>query len=382
MSELTEFEQARRRRRRKKNWRRTRKLAALLAVIAVFGLLFFAGRQLGWGSYLTNAAASLRGGKGFPVMPDRQETRQLIGMKGGVALCAEGSVTVYNTGGVVTGEFLHSYNNPVSVYSGGRLLTYDAGGTDWLLTNKTKTLQSGTGQGILLGGTLNDKGTAALSRRGGSGLSAVTVYNARGEEIFLLESGDSYLSVLALNDKGTWLAAGGVTSSGGALGCAVKLHDMTGRQPAVSLGWEDEILLKLQWRGETLLAVTNRGARVISTGGAVLEEARFAEAPTAIAIGASGLYIACGDSREAAGVTVTAYDAELNPVGTKTVAERVLSLSAEKNHVWILTESTLLLGDAALAEVTDREEVGIRQIAPWQNSYYCITEEGLTRRKL
>ncbi len=51
MSELTEFEQARRRRRRKKNWRRTRKLAVLLAVIAVFGLLFFAGRQLGWGSY-------------------------------------------------------------------------------------------------------------------------------------------------------------------------------------------------------------------------------------------------------------------------------------------------------------------------------------------
>lgn len=81
-------------------------------------------------------------------------------------------------------------------------------------------------------------------------------------------------------------------------------------------------------------------------------------------------------------MTVAAYDAELNPVGTKTVAERVLSLSAEKNRVWILTESTLLLGDAALAEVTDREEAGIRQIAPWQNSYYCITEEGLTRRKL
>ena len=32
MSELTEFEQARRRRRRKKNWRRTRRLAVLLAV--------------------------------------------------------------------------------------------------------------------------------------------------------------------------------------------------------------------------------------------------------------------------------------------------------------------------------------------------------------
>lgn len=383
MSELTEFEEARRRRRRKKNWRRTRRLALLLAIAAAVGLLFFAGKQLGWGSHLTNLMASLQGGKGFPVALDRQETRQLIGIKGGVALCTEGSVTVYNSGGVVTGEFLHSYNSPVSVYAGGRLLTYDVGGTDWILTNKTKTLQSGTGQGILLGGTLNDKGTVALSRRGGGGLSAVTVYNIRGEEIFLLESGDSYLTVLALNGKGTWLAAGGVAGSGGAVGSTVKLHDMTGRQTAVSLGWEDETLLKLQWCGENLLAVTDRGARVISTGGAVLAEARFAEAPTALAIGTGGqLYTACGDSRESAGVTVTAYDAGLNTAGTQTIAERVISLHAEKNRVLILTENTLLLGDAALAEVTDRAESGIERIAPWQNGYYCITEEGLTHRRL
>ena len=78
-------------------------------------------------------------------------------------------------------------------------------------------------------------------------------------------------------------AAGGVTSGGGALGCGIKLHDMTGRQPAVSLSWPDEILLKAQWCGDKLLAVTDRGARVISTDGTVLYEARFAETPTAMA---------------------------------------------------------------------------------------------------
>ena len=41
-----------------------------------------------------------------------------------------------------------------------------------------------------------------------------------------------------------------------------------------------------------------------------------------------------------------------------------------------------LLGDAALAEVTDRGEEGLQQIAPWQNSYYCITDEGLMRQRL
>ena len=41
-----------------------------------------------------------------------------------------------------------------------------------------------------------------------------------------------------------------------------------------------------------------------------------------------------------------------------------------------------LLGDAALTEVSDREESGIQQMAPWQNGYYCVTEEGLTHRRL
>ena len=46
------------------------------------------------------------------------------------------------------------------------------------------------------------------------------------------------------------------------------------------------------------------------------------------------------------------------------------------------SENTLLLGDAALTEVSDREESGIQQMAPWQNGYYCVTEEGLTHRRL
>lgn len=57
-------------------------------------------------------------------------------------------------------------------------------------------------------------------------------------------------------------------------------------------------------------------------------------------------------------------------------------LHTEKNRVLILTENTLLLGDAALTEVSDREESGIQQMAPWQNGYYCVTEEGLTHRRL
>ena len=188
---------------------------------------------------------------------------------------------------------------------------------------------------------------------------------------------------MQLNGAAQRPAAGGVTSGGGALGCAVKLHDMTGRQPAVSLDFADEVLWKLQWCGDELLAVTDRGARVLSAEGTVLQETRFAETPTAMAIGEGGtLYTACGDSREAAGVTVTAYDATLAAVGTRTVTERVLSLHTEKNRVLILTENTLLLGDAALTEVSDREESGIQQMAPWQNGYYCVTEEGLTHRRL
>ena len=126
MSELTEFEEARRRRRRKKNWRRTKKLAIVLAVVAVIGITVFAGRQLGWGSHLTNLAASLRGGKGFPVTLDRQETRQLIGVKGGVALCIAGTHGKTTTTSMCTHILMAAEKDP-TVMIGGTLPLLKAG---------------------------------------------------------------------------------------------------------------------------------------------------------------------------------------------------------------------------------------------------------------
>lgn len=384
MSEITEFEEARRRRRRKKNIRRMSRLAVVFAIVFVLAGIGFVGYKLGWMTYFSNLTASLQSGDGYPVSLDQQEVDQLIAVKGGVAVASEGSITVYNTKGVVTGSFQHGYINPVSTYSGGRLLTYDVGGTGWMVTNKTKLLQSGTDSHILLGAAINDKGVLALSRRSEAYLSEVTVYNTRGEEMFLLGSTDCYVSTLALDDAGKHLAAGGVEASGGALSASVKLHDMTGKRAPVSITLPESVLLSLRFVGEgDLLILTNRAVLRYDQTGKLLAETAFAEAPVAFACTETGgLYVAVGDYREPEGITLTAYDSALQAVGSCRLERRLLSLHWEEERLFILTDGQLLLADAALAEVNDRHQEDIQNIAPWGSAYYAVTGEGLTREGL
>lgn len=384
MSEMTEFEEARRRRRRKKALRRTGRLAVVLAIAGVLALTGFAGWKLGWGTYFSNLFASLPGGSGFPVSLDQQEATQLLGMKGSVAVCTDGAVTVYNTRGVKTGNFPHSYNTPISVYSGGRLLTYDLGGTGWMLTDKTKKLYSSSTEHIILGAALNDQGTVAVSCRGGNYLSEITVYNTHFEEIFLLNSADCYVTQLAVSDSGTLLAVGGVTAEGGALGSTLRLHDMTGKGEPAGLTLKDSVILSMRFTAKNdLVVVTTGGAYRLGTNGTLRAEAEFAEAPVAVAISEEGLVAAAtGDYRSREGVTVTAYDAVLQPAGSTALEHRVLSLQYEKKHLFILAEGELLLADPALSEANSRGGEGIQMLAPWGNAYYAVTNSGLIREKL
>lgn len=94
------------------------------------------------------------------------------------------------------------------------------------------------------------------------------------------------------------------------------------------------------------------------------------------------LYIAYGDYRDPAGVTIQAYDGELNRTGSGRVDRRLLALAAGGGHLLVLTEGQLYLGDAALKEMKPRAHQDLYQVCLAGNSVYGITPEGLTRSGL
>lgn len=384
MNEPTDFKEARRRRRRKNTIKRTSRLLVILIVAGVLALIGFVGYRLDWGSHFLNLFASLQSGGGFPVALDQSEVTQLIGMNGSVAVCDSGSVAVYNTKGVMTGYHTNSYTTPLSSYSGGKLLTYDLGGTGWMVSNKTKVLHTQSDSGVILGAAIGEKGDIAVSRRNSAYISEVTVYNTRYEPMFIWDSADTYVNFLAVSHPGTTLATGGILSQGGALCSVVKLHDMTGKREAAGVTLPDNVILSMVWTDKNVLqVVTDRGAYLLSAQGELTASVTFAEAPVAAANSEAGmLYIASGDYRSTDGVTITAYDSSLQPVGTTQLKKRVLSLCYENKHLYILAEGQLLLGDPSLTEITDRGRSGLQMIAPYGNACYGLTNEGLTYERL
>lgn len=379
-----DFKEARRRRRRKKTIRRTSRFLILAIILAVVVLIGFVGYQLDWGSHFSSLIASLRPGSGYPVALDQNEVTQLIGMNGSVAVSASGSVSIYNTGGEMTGYFANSYSDPISVYSGGKLLTYDLGGSGWMVTNKTKALHSQNAKGMLLGATIGEKGYVAVSCRDSAYLSEVTVYNARYEQMYIWDSADCYVNQLAISHNGTLLATGGILSSGGSLDSVVKIHDMTGSREETGMTLPDSVILSIVWTDKNQLqVVTDRGVYLFGKEGTLVSSVTFTDAPVALANSADGvIYIAAGDYRSSQGVTITAYDSALQPVGTTSLKMRILSLQYEKKHLYILAENELLLSDPSLTEVIDRGRSGLQMIAPYGNAYYGITNEGLLRERL
>lgn len=384
MNEPTDFREARRRRRRKNTIKRTSRLFVVLIVIGILALIGFVGYRLDWGSHISNLFASLQSGGGFPVALDQSEVTQLVGMNGSVAVCDSGSVTVYNTKGVMTGYHTNSYTTPLSSYSGGKLLTYDLGGTGWMVSNTTKILHTQSDSGTILGAAIGEKGDVAVSRRNSAYISEVTVYNTRYEPMFIWDSADTYVNFLAISHPGTTLATGGILSQGGSLSSVIKIHDMTGKRETTGITLPDNVIISMVWTDKNeLQVITDRGAYLLSKEGTLAANVSFAETPVAAANSENGMiFIASGDYRSTDGVTITAYNSSLQPVGTSQLGKRVLSLYCENKHVYILAEGQLLLSDLSLTEITDRGRSGLQMIAPYGNACYGITNEGLTYERL
>lgn len=384
MSELTDFAEARKRRRRKKTIRRTSKFLVVLIILAALVLVGFVAYRMNWSSHFSNLIASLQTGGGYPVSLNQGEVSQIVGMNGSVAVCASGNISVYNGRGVMTGHFSNNYASSVSIYSGGKLLTYDLGGSDWMTSNNTKVLQKQSDTGKILAATINEKGYVAVSRRNTSYISEVKAYNARGAEMYIWDSNDSFVNQLALSHSGTLLATGGILSGGGQLSSVVKIHDMTGGREETSLSLPGCTILSMTWTGRNRLqVVTDQGIHLLSKEGSEIASVTFEDTPVAAENPADGvIYIATGDYRSSNGATVTAYNSDLQPSGTTQIKEHILAIRYDSRHVFILTEEKLLVGNPTLSEVTDRGQGGLQTIAPCGSIYYGLTNEGLVRERM
>ena len=384
MGRTSQFDKLRKKRRRKRLFRRTVAAAVLAALAAAAVFAVTVVYQLDLRSQLENYAASLRGGGGFPVALDGMTVHRLLPMGKDVAVVTSAGTYIYNSSGARINSCLNNYRTPQARAAGGKILTYDLGGADLRVDNKAKQLHALTVKGgSLLAADIAQNGAIAVAQTGVGVDAMVLAYNPRFELMYGWSVQDSYITDVALSPRGTRMSCAGITMEGQHIVSLLRVHHFDRDQEVARVSLPDEVIVSMVWDGqEEIQVVTDKSLYLFDSQGEQLAKVSLPGGLVTYENIPGHLYIAYGDYRDPAGVTIQAYDGELNRTGSGRVDRRLLALAAGGGHLLVLTEGQLFLGDAALKEMKPRAHQDLYQVCLAGNSVYGITPEGLTRSGL
>ena len=384
MAKATEFDKLRKSRRRKRMFRR---IVAGLIFLVFLGVCFISSSfvyQLDLGSRLDNLRASLEGGDGFPVSMSDLTILNLLPMDGDVAVVTTAGTYLYNSNGALTATCLNDFRTPQAKSAGGKLLTYDLGGTGLRVDNKRRELWAEEAEGgTLLAADIGENGAVAVAQTIAGSYAQVTAYNPRFELMYSWRVPDSYITGVSLSRDGTMMSCAGVGMEGQHVVGLLRIHHFDRDEEVARISFPDQVVVSMVWTGEEeIQVVTDKALYLYSKEGEQLAMAELPGQMVTFENVPGNLYVAYGDYRDLEGVTILAYSGDLEQVGEASVDRKVLSLTADGHHLLVLTEGQLYLGDPSLRELKARDHQGLYWVCLAGSSLYGITPDGLVREGL
>lgn len=381
MGTVSRFEQLRRIRRRKRFFKKTTALMLVTALAMVAFLALALVYHMDLRSQLENYVISLRGGGGFPVALDGVNVQKLLPMGRDAAVVTSAGAYIYNSNGARINSCLNNYRTPQARTAGGKLLIYDLGGTGLRVNNKAKELYSlNLESGSLLAADIAENGAIAVARAVSGASAVVSAYNPQFELMYAWTVQDSYITDVVLSQKGTMMCCAGVTMEGQHIVSLLRIHHFDRDQEAARVPLTNEVIASMVWTDrEELQVVTDKHLYLFDKEGTRLAMAALPGQLITYENVPGHLYIAYGDYRDPAGVTILAYNEDLERVGSAGVDRRLLSLTGDGKHLLVLTEGQLYLADTSLKEMKARSYKDLYQVCLAGSSIYGITPDGLTR---
>ncbi len=378
MGRTSQFDKLRRSRKRKRFFRRTAAAIAGAALMLACFMTFAVVYQLDLRSALENSLASLKGGGGFPVSLTEVSVQALLPMGGDVAVVTGAGTYIYNGNGALLNSCLSSYRTPQTKTAGGKLLTYDLGGNGLRVDNKAKNLYTTTATGTLLAADIAPTGAIATVQSAPGVYAQVSAYNPRFELMYTWMVQDSYITGVSLSNRGGMMACAGLTMEGQHLVSLLRIHHFDQDEEVARVSLSDQLIVSMVWNDEDeIQVVTNRNLYLFSSEGEQLAMSPLPGELLTYENVPGGIYVAYGDYRDPAGVTVLSYTDDLEQAGSASLDRRLISITSDGNHVLILTEGQLYLGDPALRELKLRSHSDLYMVCPVGSSIYGVSPNGL-----
>jgi hypothetical protein len=202
---VTDISEVRKKRKIKKIKRALKKLLIFLLAAFLVLLVFLSKNR--WYPYLDGILSKIPSAENtgelavgnFPIEISDENSYQLKIMENNIAVLNDSCLNIYTDEGKQLLSVQHDYAKPIIEASSKRALIYDLGGKCFSLYSKYDKIYEKTDDNTILFAKLSSNDYAAVVTKSEKYLALLTVYNSKGESVFVYKSYDSRIIDVTFN---------------------------------------------------------------------------------------------------------------------------------------------------------------------------------------
>jgi len=368
-----DFEKIRKARRRGIFLRRLVILAAIM--IGIFSIMSLNNLLVHW-QFPTLANNFLQGfgGPGFPLQAPGGTLRDVKALGSDIVVLNDSNLHLYNRRGRELLNIQRISENTILLTTGNRMLTYSNGSPAFQIHFQNRLIFEAEHDNPIISAALGARGNYALVSSTMQFTSQVTVFTERFEQYFQWSSSE-LVAMVALNARGTEMAAGSIGASGGQFLSTVFLFAFDNTEVVRRLELPGELILDLEYLSNDRIGIiTDKGLRIMDAGTGMLINSYDISAGRIALARMSGEYILLlNENPEYRAQTVILLSAMGVELGRSEPETPVRDMQVGGGRVYVLTSGGVLRYGNGMNLTGEAQQTGIQRILLAGNALYYFT---------
>lgn len=228
-------------------------LIVFLIVVAVVVIGLFAAQEIGNVTInsMTDSVKAVVGnmgsGEGFPYELGADSIVDVsLNNSNLFILCGDETTVLNSTAKEINPEKLN-FSNPVMKTKDAFAIVYDLDSDKFRIQNGAEIIREGKAEGKIMSAAVGRRGNYALGTYGSNVQSTLSVYNKKGEALFIWDFKSERISDISLSDSGKNAAVTTVYSSEGKISSRVYVFDFSSEKPVAKLDYDSSVLIHVDY---------------------------------------------------------------------------------------------------------------------------------------
>lgn len=223
-------------------------------------------------------ATTFKGG-GYPVKLGELAPMQVERMSMSYAVVTKAELLTYSSGGAQLMAIKHGYLNPCIAAKGNRILLYNAGSRDVSVYNRSRHIASFKTEYAIIDAAVSDDGTLAILTQSDQYNSQLEIYqNGNYDRLFRWYGDKGFPIGVYISDGGSTVSVARMIAKDGEIYTVLASIGVSEKKENYEVEFAG-MTLEAYYEGDSIIAVTNRGAYLLDKNGEIKQTYAFPETP-------------------------------------------------------------------------------------------------------